>query len=91
MDKIWSMDSSWGDTYEKRTDVPKMSEGYISIGRDSSSPVPDVKGMGLKDAIYAIENNGYRCQYEGTGHVVSQTPAAGKKYSKGETVKVILK
>lgn len=91
VDKIWSMDSSWGDTYEKRADVPKMSEGHISIGRDGSSPVPDVKGMGLKDAIYAIENNGYRCQYEGTGHVVSQTPAAGKKYSKGETVKVILK
>ena len=54
-------------------------------------PVPDVKGMGLKDAIYAIENNGYKCTYEGIGHVVSQIPSAGKVCAKGETIKLVLK
>ena len=47
--------------------------------------------MGLKDALYALENNGYKCVYEGIGHVVSQTPAAGKECKKGETVKIVLK
>ena len=47
--------------------------------------------MGLMDAIYAIENNGYKCHYEGIGHVVRQTPAAGTKYKKGETIQILLK
>ncbi len=91
VDKIWAMDGRWGEVLEKRTDVPMMSSGYISTDRKGSAPVPDVKGMGLKDAIYAIENNGYKCSYEGIGHVVSQTPAAGKRIGKGETIKVVLK
>ena len=48
-------------------------------------------GMGLMDALYAIENNGYRCRYEGMGHVVSQTPEAGKVCKKGETIKIVLR
>lgn len=91
VDNIWSMDSSWGETYTERTGVPEMNSSYISTSRSGSAPVPDLKGMGLKDAIFAIENNGYRCQYEGVGHVVSQSPAAGKTLKKGETVKVVLK
>ena len=47
--------------------------------------------MGLKDALYAIENNGYVCQYEGIGHVVSQVPEAGTECRKGETIKIILR
>ena len=43
------------------------------------------------DAVYRIENNGYRCSYEGTGHVTSQTPPAGKALGKGETIKIVLK
>ena len=68
-----------------------MSERYIGTGENSNGAVPDLKGLGLKDAIYAIENNGYRCVYEGMGHVASQTPAAGTQIRKGETVKIILK
>jgi hypothetical protein len=45
----------------------------------------------LKDSIYALENNGYRCTYEGVGHVVSQSIPAGKQARKGETVHIILK
>ena len=47
--------------------------------------------MGLKDAVYAIENNGYRCSYEGIGHVVKQTPASGTQYKKGQTISIVLK
>ena len=91
VDQVWSLDSRWGEEYEKRANVPEMKPEYIATISGTVIPVPDVKGMGLKDALYAIENNGYRCVYEGIGHVVSQTPAAGTQCKKGETVKLVLK
>lgn len=91
VDNVWSLDSRWGEALEERADVPDMKPKYIATQSGSTIPVPDVKGMGLKDALYAIENNGYRCVYEGIGHVVSQNPAAGTSCRKGETVKLVLK
>ena len=67
-----------------------MKPEFIGTRKDGGI-VPDTKGMGLMDAIYAIENNGYKCQYEGIGHVVRQTPAAGSRYKKGETIQIVLK
>lgn len=91
VDKLWSLDSTWGETFQARAKVPEMRPEHIGTRQGSSIPVPDVKGMGLKDALYAIENNGYRCQYEGVGHVVSQNPAAGKSCAKGELIKLVLR
>ena len=91
VDNIWSMDSSWGETYRNRSSVPEMRPQYIATVSGSSVPVPDLKGMGLSDALFAAENNGYKLEFEGVGHVTSQTPAAGKTYRKGETIKVVLK
>lgn len=91
VDNLWSLDSTWGEEFQARAKVPEMKPEYIATRKGSAIPVPDVKGMGLKDAIYAIENNGYKCIYEGIGHVVSQSPAAGKVCTKGETIKLVLK
>ena len=91
VDNLWSLDSSWGEEFHARAKVPEMRPEYISTRNGSAIPVPDVKGMGLKDAVYAIENNGYKCVYEGIGHVVSQIPAAGQIRTKGETIKLVLK
>ena len=43
------------------------------------------------DALYAVENAGYKCVYEGTGHVTAQTPAAGAALKKGDTIRLTLK
>ena len=91
VDNLWSLDSTWGEQFQARAKVPEMKPEYIATRQGNAIPVPDVKGMGLKDAIYAIENNGYKCIYEGIGHVVSQIPAAGKVCRKGETIKLVLK
>ncbi len=56
-----------------------------------STKVPDVKGLGLKEALYAIESAGGKCHYEGSGHVVSQQPAAGAKWEKDGLVSIVLK
>ena len=68
-----------------------MDAEHISTDREKGTPVPSVKGYGLMDALYTIENSGYRCSYEGCGHVVSQSPQAGASLAKGETVKIILR
>ncbi len=90
-DALWSYDSNWGEVLKSRGEVPQMRAEHISTAKTEDAPVPDVKNLGLKDALYAIENNGYRCRHKGTGHVVSQTPAAGSKLAKGQTINIVLK
>jgi cell division protein FtsI (penicillin-binding protein 3) len=91
VDNTYALDSSWGKEIGKRGSVPEMNAGHISAENEKGTPVPSVKGFGLKDALYAIENSGYRCSYEGCGHVVSQDPKAGASLAKGQTVKIILR
>ena len=57
----------------------------------TAGKAPDLKGFGLMDALYAIENAGYKCTYEGAGHVTAQSPAPGTALKKGETIKLTLK
>jgi beta-lactam-binding protein with PASTA domain len=33
--------------------------------------------MGLRDAVYLLESQGYRVESEGKGKIVGQSPAAG--------------
>ena len=91
VDGIWSYDTGWGNEIKAKGDIPHMREEAISIAKTEDAPIPDLLGLGLKDAVYAIENNGYRCSYSGTGHVTSQTPKAGAKAKKGETISIVLK
>ncbi|HWK57880.1 MAG TPA: penicillin-binding protein [Parapedobacter sp.] len=53
--------------------------------------VPDVKGMGLIDAMYALENSGYRTAVKGKGKVVTQSLAAGQKVEVGTPIVIELK
>jgi cell division protein FtsI (penicillin-binding protein 3) len=45
----------------------------------ASEEIPDVRGMGLRDALFILENRGHRVQFHGAGRVKSQLPAAGAK------------
>ena len=91
VNKVYAMDSQWGDKIERTASVPEMQAGDIEIGTDQLKLVPDVTGMGLSDALYSIENSGYRCSYSGIGHVTKQSPAAGTKLEYGNTVTLELK
>lgn len=75
----------------KNGHVPRMKEPGLTDGKDNIIEVPDVKGLGLKDAVYSVENCGYRCEYEGTGHVRSQSPSAGTRLPEGGTVRLTLR
>ena len=91
VDRTYSSDYRWGNTLEERASVPDMSTDGQDAGIEYGKLVPSLKGYGLKDAIYTIENSGYKCSYTGSGHVVSQSPAAGSKLEKGQTIKITLK
>lgn len=54
------------------------------------SVTPDVRGMGLKDAVYLMENKGLRTIISGRGKVVSQSIAAGTIFKKGDKVILML-
>ena len=51
----------------------------------------NVVNMGLKDAVYLLENSGYKVQFEGYGKVVAQEPAPGSKLPEGSTIILKLK
>lgn len=48
--------------------------------------VPDVKGMGLKDALYLLENLDLQVAVKGRGKVARQSVAAGAPVSENKTI-----
>jgi cell division protein FtsI (penicillin-binding protein 3) len=52
--------------------------------------VPDVSGMGLKDALIILESHGLRVRASGRGKVRKQSISAGSKYQKGEEITIYL-
>jgi cell division protein FtsI (penicillin-binding protein 3) len=53
--------------------------------------VPQLSGMGLKDALYAVESRGLRADFSGKGRVVAQFPAAGEPVRRGAVITLTLK
>ncbi len=58
----------------------------IKIGR-----VPNVLGMGLKDALYYLGNAGYKVIINGNGRVVNQAIAAGIKHPPSQPILIELR
>lgn len=57
----------------------------------SENKVPNVIGMGAKDAVFAIEQTGMKARISGRGKVVSQSVGGGTPVVKGGTVRLELK
>ncbi|ATL47282.1 peptidoglycan glycosyltransferase [Chitinophaga caeni] len=52
--------------------------------------VPNVKGMGLKDALFLLENAGLKVQVKGSGKVVNQSLAGGTAIADNKTIVIEL-
>ena len=91
VDNVYNLDPLWGDEIKASGHMREMKRDGIEAGLDRLSEVPDLTGLGLKDALYSVENCGYRCEYSGTGHVTGQHPAPGTELEKGGTVRFTLK
>ncbi len=57
---------------------------------DHIDMVPNVMGMGLKDAIYILENRGYRVRIQGSGMVRKQSLPPGSRALQGSTIVIDL-
>ena len=78
-EQIYASSIDWQAPLPRKGSLPE-ADNYQSLqaGQDlQRGLVPDVKGMGLREAIALLEKAGYRVTFEGHGIVDSQTPAAG--------------
>ena len=48
--------------------------------------VPDVLGMGLKDALYLVGNSGLTPSVKGRGKVTKQSLAGGMRVGRGSSI-----
>ncbi len=53
--------------------------------------VPNVVGMGLMDALYVMENAGFKAHIVGKGRVSAQSLVAGQKLAFGTAINLELK
>ena len=56
----------------------------------SGSVTPNVVGMGLKDAVYLLENMGLTVTATGRGRVMNQSLIAGTNFNKKQNIAIIL-
>lgn len=56
----------------------------------SKEYVPDVTGMGVRDAVFAMQSRGIRVRTKGCGRVKSQTLPAGSALKKNSSVLLLL-
>jgi cell division protein FtsI (penicillin-binding protein 3) len=57
-----------------------------------SGKVPDLKGMGLKDALYVLGNSGFKVMVSGKGKVVSQSLPPGEQLKNNNLlISIVLK
>lgn len=75
----------WGTAQMGANSVALREEHFL---RDF---VPNVIGMGAKDAVYLMESKGLRVRLSGVGRVVSQSIPSGQKVVKGQTIGLHLK
>ena len=80
VNELWAYDSMWQNELTAKQSMPKVTEKEIEVVGE----IPNVKGLGLREAMNAIESMGYLCEYTGVGHVIKQE-------KKGETIKITLK
>jgi cell division protein FtsI (penicillin-binding protein 3) len=57
----------------------------------NGSIIPDVRGMGARDAVYLLEKSGLRVNVHGSGRVVSQSLSPGQRVVKGVTIALTMK
>lgn len=70
--------------------VPSASGIALQPVNITKGLVPDVRGMGLKDALYILESSGLKVKIEGKGKVVNQSIAPGQPVMNNNTIDIQL-
>jgi cell division protein FtsI (penicillin-binding protein 3) len=82
---MWYADSvqqsNWATVYAGNNYQPVLRTNAVR-----EKLMPNVKGMGLKDALYLLESMGLKVTISGKGKVANQSVAPGSALAKGVTV-----
>lgn len=83
------------DSLETKWVVAKREEGEEELHlRDLAireGLVPNVIGMGAKDAVFLLESAGLRVVLDGMGRVSAQSMGAGTRIAKGQSIRLTLR
>ena len=78
--------TGWG-----RVAVDSLSNVVITSLPGDRGVMPDVRGMGLKDALFVLESRGLKVRFSGRGAVTQQSITAGARIGPGTAVVITLK
>ena len=82
----WDGDGTpvWGTAVSRSDDV------QLTKVKIADNVMPDVTGMGAKDAVYLLESRGLRVRLQGRGKVKRQSYPAGKTIAKNSECMLVL-
>ncbi|MFN0293179.1 penicillin-binding protein [Pedobacter helvus] len=80
--------------YAAKSDYFNSVDTSNGVAYEESTPVkgvmPNVNGMGLKDAMYLLGNAGLKARIKGSGKVIAQSIHPGSRIGKGLVVDILL-
>ncbi len=85
----FNVQNGWGGSYPFGAPVWGVAthdQNTITMNKQkvsSTAVVPNVIGMGARDAVYALENRGIKVRIEGRGKVMEQSVPVGSTVKKG--------
>jgi cell division protein FtsI (penicillin-binding protein 3) len=80
--------AQWVLTKSKKEEVQLQTR---NITRDlEKNKMPNIKGMGLNDVLFLLENYGLKVDYSGRGSVKEQSIAKGAMIRKGQNLTIVL-
>ncbi len=83
---VFDQRTGWG-----KVKVDSLSRVSISAQEQQEGVMPNVVGMGLKDALFLLESQGLRVSFTGKGTVRSQSIAPGTHIARGGAVSITLR
>jgi cell division protein FtsI (penicillin-binding protein 3) len=80
--QTWDNGSEW---FSPRYDNGVLAMAPMNV---KQGVVPNVLGMGMRDAVMALEQCGAKVKISGHGHVISQSMAPGSALKKGSVIQI---
>lgn len=86
----WKSNTVWGHPTDEPAAV-LLKAGSDELQETDKNRVPNVIGMGAKDAVFLLEEKGLRVRLVGVGKVRRQSLPHGSHFTKGQTVLLTLR
>ncbi|MGF7232696.1 penicillin-binding transpeptidase domain-containing protein, partial [Arachidicoccus sp.] len=81
-----SASTPWATLYSDSSNTDKLTALHLMNGKQ----MPNLSGLGLKDALYVCESMGLRVNVKGAGRVTQQSVSAGTPVEKGQIINIQL-